>query len=67
VNRPIDVPLVGDLRGVVPQLVRALGDAAPLRRPRKFMKMARPNLRLAEETGDKSDGQATRESTPRAS
>ncbi|OBK77468.1 thiamine pyrophosphate-binding protein [Mycobacterium sp. 1164985.4] len=27
VNRPIDVPLVGDLRGVVPQLVEALRDA----------------------------------------
>ena len=26
VNRPIDVPLVGDLRGVVPQLVEALVD-----------------------------------------
>ncbi|MDR3663765.1 MAG: thiamine pyrophosphate-binding protein [Mycobacterium sp.] len=27
VNRPVDVPLVGDLRGVVPQLVAALKDA----------------------------------------
>ena len=27
VNRPIDVPLVGDLRGVVPQLVDALRDS----------------------------------------
>ncbi len=27
VNRAVDVPLVGDLRAVVPQLVRALGDA----------------------------------------
>ena len=27
VNRPIDVPLVGDLRGVVPQLVGALKDS----------------------------------------
>ena len=26
VNRPVDVPLVGDLRGVVPQLVEALED-----------------------------------------
>jgi acetolactate synthase I/II/III large subunit len=26
VNRPVDVPLVGDLRGVVPQLVEALKD-----------------------------------------
>ena len=28
VNRPIDVPLVGDLRTVVPQLARALGEGA---------------------------------------
>lgn len=28
VNRPIDVPLVGDLRDVVPQLTEALGDLA---------------------------------------
>jgi acetolactate synthase I/II/III large subunit len=28
VNRPVDVPLVGDLRGVVPQLVEALKDTA---------------------------------------
>ena len=36
VNRPIDVPLVGDLRGVVPQLVEALEDnpAAAVGRPR---------------------------------
>ncbi len=36
VNRPIDVPLVGDLRGVVPQLVAALQGqpASALRRPR---------------------------------
>ena len=27
VNRPIDVPLVGDVRAVVPQLVRALKDS----------------------------------------
>lgn len=29
VNRPIDVPLVGDLRGVVPQLVEELRGAGP--------------------------------------
>jgi len=29
VNRPIDVPLVGDIRAVVPQLSRALGTARP--------------------------------------
>ena len=33
VNRPIDVPLVGDLRGVVPQLVAALKDDARCPRP----------------------------------
>jgi acetolactate synthase-1/2/3 large subunit len=27
VNRPIDVPLVGDIRDVVPQLIEALGDS----------------------------------------
>ena len=28
VNRPVDVPLVGDLRGVVPQLVEALRESS---------------------------------------
>ena len=35
VNRPIDVPLVGDLRGVVPQLVEALRDTPRQRRRRR--------------------------------
>ncbi len=37
VNRPIDVPLVGDLRGVVPQLVEALRDTprTAVGRPRR--------------------------------
>ena len=58
VNRPIDVPLVGDVRAVVPQLTRALGagraagdDLA------KFMKDGQAELDgLAKETLTKSDG-----------
>ena len=58
VNRPIDVPLVGDLRAVVPQLCRALGtgraEAPGLKR---FMKDGAEELEeLAEETLTKSDG-----------
>ncbi|MED5547597.1 MAG: thiamine pyrophosphate-binding protein [Pseudomonadota bacterium] len=59
VNRPIDVPLVGDLRGVVPQLVREL-QAAP-RDPAPglaaFMKDGKAELdALARETESKSGG-----------
>lgn len=58
VNRPIDVPLVGDLRGVVPQLTRALGDglreAAGLR---TFMEEGQAELdELREEAAAKGDG-----------
>ena len=58
VNRPIDVPLVGDLRAVVPQLSRAIGDALP---PAKgldvFMKEGAAELdELAEESLEHSDG-----------
>lgn len=58
VNRPIDIPLVGDVRAVVPQLSRALGEgreeAPGLRR---FMKDGAEELaELAEETLTKSDG-----------
>ncbi len=58
VNRPIDVPLVGDLRAVVPQLTRALGDwsgdSADLE---KFMRDGHAELEeLAAEVVDKSDG-----------
>lgn len=58
VNRPIDIPLVGDLRAVVPQLTRALGDwtgdSADLE---KFMRDAQAELEeLAAETLTKSDG-----------
>lgn len=58
VNRPIDVPLVGDLRAVVPQLSRALGTArAPAPGLEKFMKDGAAELAaLAEETLTKSDG-----------
>ncbi len=58
VNRPIDVPLVGDLRAVVPQLCRALGtgraEAPGLKR---FMKDGAEELEeLSAETLTKSDG-----------
>ena len=59
VNRPIDVPLVGDLRGVVPQLVAALKGAPLPAAPglAKFMKDGQAELdALAEETLTKSDG-----------
>ena len=59
VNRPIDVPLVGDLRGVVPQLVAALRDTPRKPAPglAKFMKDGQAELdSLAEESLTKSDG-----------
>ncbi len=58
VNRPIDVPLVGDIRAVVPQLSRALGDALPPAKGlAKFMKDGADELaELAAETLEKSDG-----------
>ena len=58
VNRPIDVPLVGDLRAVVPQLTRALGDGrAEAPSLRKFMADGQAELdELAAETLTKSDG-----------
>lgn len=58
VNRPIDVPLVGDLRAVVPQLCRALGDGrAEAPGLRRFMKDGAEELEeLAGETLTKSDG-----------
>jgi len=58
VNRPIDIPLVGDVRAVVPQLSRALGEGRP-EAPglRRFMKDGAEELaELAEETLSKSDG-----------
>jgi thiamine pyrophosphate-dependent acetolactate synthase large subunit-like protein len=59
VNRPIDVPLVGDVRAVVPQLVRALKDT-----PRKaapslaeyIQRDAEQLVELAEEAATKPDG-----------
>ncbi len=59
VNRPIDVPLVGDLRGVVPQLVAALKDTPrkPARGLAKFMKDGAAELAdLARESLTKTDG-----------
>lgn len=59
VNRPIDVPLVGDLRGVVPQLVTALKDTPlpPAPGLAKFMRDGQAELdALAAEALTKSDG-----------
>ncbi|RZK00919.1 MAG: thiamine pyrophosphate-binding protein [Novosphingobium sp.] len=58
VNRPIDVPLVGDLRAVLPQLSRAIGDALPEAASlRRFMKDGQAELdELAVEAGEKTDG-----------
>jgi thiamine pyrophosphate-dependent acetolactate synthase large subunit-like protein len=58
VNRPIDVPLVGDIRAVVPQLSRAIGDALPPAKGlAKFIKDGTDELaELALETLEKSDG-----------
>lgn len=58
VNRPIDVPLVGDIRAVVPQLSRALGDGRPADQSlERFMKDGAAELvELAKEAGSKGDG-----------
>jgi len=59
VNRPIDVPLVGDLRGGVPQLVEALKDTprAPAPMLEAFMRDGAGELvELAEEAAGKGDG-----------
>ena len=58
VNRPIDVPLVGDLRAVVPQLSRALGKGRAAGPDlAKFIKDGQAELdQLAVETLTKSDG-----------
>ncbi len=58
VNRPIDVPLAGDLRAVVPQLSRAIGEALPPAQGlARFMKDGQEELdELAAETLEKSDG-----------
>lgn len=59
VNRPIDVPLVGDLRGVIPQLITALKDTprAPAPGLAKFMKDGQAELdHWGEESLTHSDG-----------
>ena len=59
VNRSYDVPLVGDLRGVVPQLVRALKDSprAPHPRLAEFIAQDAEQLKeLAAESRTKTDG-----------
>lgn len=58
VNRAIDVPLVGDVRAVVPQLTRALGEGRQAGPDlAKFMRDGQAELDdLANETLTKSDG-----------
>jgi len=58
VNRPIDVPLVGDVRAVVPQLSRALGKGRPAGPDlATFMTDGQAELdALARETLTRSDG-----------
>jgi thiamine pyrophosphate-dependent acetolactate synthase large subunit-like protein len=59
VNRPIDVPLVGDIRGVVPQLVAALKDTPrpPAQGLAKFMKDGQAEMdQIGEEAKSHSDG-----------
>lgn len=58
VNRPIDVPLVGDLRAVVPQLSRALGEGLPPAAGlAKFMQDGQAELdELGREAMTKTDG-----------
>jgi len=58
VNRPIDIPLVGDIRAVVPQLSRAIGDALPPAASlEKFMKEGAAEIEeIAEESLEHSDG-----------
>ena len=61
VNRPIDVPLAGDLRGVVPQLVAALKDTPRQPAPMlaKYMKDCQAEIESwAAESLKKSDGTA---------
>ena len=59
VNRSYDVPLVGDIRGVVPQLVRALKDSPrkPAPNLQKYIDQdARQLVELYDESCTKSDG-----------
>ncbi|AOF99661.1 MAG: thiamine pyrophosphate-binding protein [Blastomonas sp.] len=58
VNRPIDVPLVGDVRAVVPQLTRALGEGRAAGEDlARFMHDGQAELdELAAESLTKSDG-----------
>ncbi|EJU14684.1 thiamine pyrophosphate-binding protein, partial [Sphingomonas sp. LH128] len=60
VNRPIDVPLVGDVRAVVPQLSRALkalgGRSASPSLSEYIQRDAQQLEELAEDAGSKSDG-----------
>jgi acetolactate synthase I/II/III large subunit len=58
VNRPIDVPLVGDLRAVVPQLVEALGDTRRTPSPELANWITADAERLAELAGTAPSGQS---------
>jgi thiamine pyrophosphate-dependent acetolactate synthase large subunit-like protein len=58
VNRPIDVPLVGDLRAVVPQLTRAIGEKrAPSPNLEEYIKADAQQIEgLYEESKTRDDG-----------
>ena len=70
VNRPVDVPLVGDLRAVVPQLSRALGEGPPGRRAARQVharRAGRARPAGARRCSTRATAPATPRSTPRAS
>ncbi|PEQ13010.1 acetolactate synthase [Novosphingobium sp. PC22D] len=60
VNRPIDIPLVGDVRGVVPQLSRALKDLGGRKADEKLssyiQRDAQQLVDIAEDAASKGDG-----------
>lgn len=57
VNRPIDVPLVGDLRDVVPQLVEKLaGNPLPHRFPANFVELQDSQAKQLDEIEDAPAG-----------
>ncbi len=57
VNRPIDVPLVGDLRDVVPQLSKKLdGDLLPHRFPANFVELQEAQAKQLDEIENATSG-----------